>query len=89
MFQSGVDWETYHFLRFPTKEETTATPCHASTPFCGVVMLTLEFDQLEVPCLEAELISFFIVLPQSCTVKPNIQQVKFNFVTFFAYGMPI
>ena len=26
MFQSGVDWETYHFLRFPTKEETTATP---------------------------------------------------------------
>ena len=52
MFQSGVDWETYHFLRFPTKEETTATPCHASTPFCGVVMLTLEFDQLEVPCLD-------------------------------------
>ena len=79
------------FLDFPRRRKPPprhATPCHASTPFCGVVMLTLEFDQLEVPCLEAELISFFIVLPQSCTVKPNIQQVKFNFVMFFAGGCP-
>ena len=76
-----------HFFDFPGRRKPP--PRHASTPFCGVAMLTLEFEQLEVPCSERGRTHItFHCLRHSWTVKPNIQQVELNLVVFFVGGCP-
>ena len=78
-----------HFLDFPGRRKPP--PRHASTPFCGVAMLTLEFEQLEMPCSERGRthINFHCLsLRHSWTVKPDIQQVELILVVFFVGGCP-
>ena len=78
---------SFFFFDFPGRRKPP--PRHASTPFCGVAMLTIEFDQLEVPCSErGRTYITFHCLRHSWTVKPNIQQVELNLVVFFVGGCP-
>ena len=78
-----------HFFDFPGRRKPP--PRHASTPFCGVAMLTLEFEQLEVPCSErgrTHITFHCLSLRHSWTVKPDIQQVELILVVFFVGGCP-
>ena len=78
-----------HFFDFPGRRKPP--PRHASTPFCGVAMLTIEFDQLEVPCSErgrTHITFHCLSLRHSWTVKPDIQQVELILVVFFVGGCP-
>ena len=78
---------SFFFFDFPGRRKPP--PRHASTPFCGVAMLTIEFDQLEVPCSErGRTYITFHCLRHSWTVKLNIQQVELNLVVFFVGGCP-
>mgnify|MGYP007020705983 CR=1 FL=1 len=78
-----------HFFDFPGRRKPP--PRHASTPCCGVAMLTLEFEQLEVPCSErgrTHITFHCLSLRHSWTVKPDIQQVELILVVFFVGGCP-